>query len=88
MNEEMKEHQVGAVIVFLFTVAIAFTIAIGVILSWDAVALIGLAAFVWAAVFLRIKEEMKEDEDHVGAVILLLFTVAIAFTIAIGVILS
>jgi predicted anti-sigma-YlaC factor YlaD len=82
----MKEDQVGAVIPLLFTVAIAFTIAIGVILSCDAVALIGLTAFVWAAVFLRIKEELNEDQ--VGAVILLLFTVAIAFTIAVGVILS
>jgi hypothetical protein len=82
----MKEDQVGAVIPLLFTVAIAFTIAIGVILSCDSVALIGLTAFVWAVVFLRIKEELKEDQ--VGAVILLLFTVAIAFTIAVGIILS
>jgi hypothetical protein len=33
MKEEMKEDQVGAVILLLFTVAIAFTIAVGVILS-------------------------------------------------------
>jgi hypothetical protein len=86
MKEEMKEDQVGAVILLLFAVAIAFTIAVGVILSCDAVVLIGLTAFLWAAVFLQMKEEMKEDQ--VGAVILLLFTVAIAFTIAVGVILS
>jgi hypothetical protein len=52
----------------------------------DAVALIGLTAFVWTAAFLRTKEEMKVD--HVAPIILLLFTVAITFTIAVGVILS
>jgi hypothetical protein len=33
MKEEMKEDQVVPVILLLFTVAIAFTIAVGVILS-------------------------------------------------------